>query len=277
MIQYKSAEEIQIIRENCLLVCQTLAHVASLIKPGITSLQLDHEAEKYIRDHGAEPGFKGYRGFPATLCFSFNEQVVHGIPSERRIEEGDILSVDCGVFTNDFYGDAAYTFAVGDVSAEVEELLVATRTALYLGIEAAVVGNRIGDISSSIQEYAERKHPFEVVRALVGHGIGRELHEPPEVPNFGKRGRGIMLKEGLVIAIEPMVNLGTGKVRVLSDGWTIISKDKSPSAHFEHTIAIHKDGPDILSDHEPIGAAVKKNANLKDLSIKSEIFALRNF
>ncbi len=263
MIYYKTEEEIELIRQSCLLVCKTLAHVGSMIRPGITGAQIDKEAEALIRDHGAVPGFKGYRGFPSTLCISINEGVVHGIPSKKEFKDKDVVSVDCGTFMNGFFGNAAYTFALGDVSDEVMKLLQITNDALYKGIEAAVVGNRIGDIGHAVQDYCEKKHQYGVVRELVGHGIGRELHESPEVPNYGKRGKGQMLKEGLVIAIEPMVNLGKKDVRQSSDGWTIITKDNQPSAHYEHTVAVRKNKADLLSNHSMIEKAVIQNPNVR--------------
>lgn len=268
MIFYKTDEEIELIRESCLLNCKALAHVASIIGPGVTGERIDREAEQLLRDHGAVPGFKGYRGFPGTLCISLNEQVVHGIPSKEEFNDGDIVSVDCGTYMNKFFGDAAYTFAIGDVDEAIMELLRVTNTSLYKGIGAAVVGNRLGDIGHAVQEYCERTHKYGVVRELVGHGIGRELHESPEVPNYGKRGRGPKLKDGLVIAIEPMVNLGKKEVRQLSDGWTIITKDKKVSAHYEHTVAVKKGQADILSDHTGIISAIEKNPNVKEVAVK---------
>ncbi len=267
MIFYKTAEEIEQIRESCLIVCKALAHVASRIRPGMTGEQIDREAEELIRDHQADPGFKGYRGFPATLCISINEGVVHGIPSKDEFRDGDVVSVDCGSFKNGFYGDSAFTFALGEVSDEVMQLLRVTNTALYKGIGNAVVGKRLGDIGHAVQEYCERQHNYGVVRELVGHGIGRNLHEAPEVPNYGKRGRGPMLKEGLVIAIEPMINLGKKEVRQATDGWTIITKDKQPSAHFEHSVAVKKGEADILSDHKIIEAALQNNSEVHEVGV----------
>jgi methionyl aminopeptidase len=267
MIFYKTPEEIELIRSSCLLVCKALAHVAEIIRPGITALELDAAAEQVIRDHGAKPGFKGYRGFPGTLCISFNDAVVHGIPSDQVVKEGDIVSVDCGSYLNGYFGDSAYTFAVGDPGEEVMDLLRVTNTSLYLGIEQAVSGNRLGDIGGVIQDYVERKHSYAVVRELVGHGIGRNLHEEPEVPNYGKRGRGIKLKEGLVIAIEPMVNLGRKNVRHAADGWTVLSKDGKVSAHFEHSVAVGKDRADILSDHRMIEEAIRKNDHVQEVAV----------
>lgn len=268
MVIYKTNEEIELIRKSCLLVCETLAHVGSLIKPGSTGKSLDKAAEEFIRSHDALPGFKGYRNFPATLCFSVNEVVVHGIPGDKELNDGDIVSVDCGVFMNGFFGDAAYTFLVGEVDPEVVDLCVATKTSLYLGIEAAVAGNRIGDIGAAIQDFTEKTHHYTVVKDLVGHGVGRNLHESPEVPNFGKKGKGLLMKEGLVIAIEPMINLGVRNVYQSKDGWTIFTRDRKPSAHYEHTIAVKKAQADILSDHTIIEDAIKKNPNLTDISEK---------
>lgn len=267
MIHYKTPEEIELIRQSCLLVCKALAHVASILKPGMTGEQLDAAAEEVIRDHGAVPGFKGYRGFPATLCISPNEAVVHGIPSKQVIKDGDILSVDCGVYMNEYYGDSAYTFAVGEINDEVRRLLEVTNTSLYRAIDKAIIGNRLGDIGYAVQEYVERKHKFGVVRELVGHGIGRNLHEAPEVPNYGKRGWGTRLQEGLVIAIEPMVNLGSRNVKHAQDGWTVISRDHKSSAHFEHTVAVGADRADILSDHSLIEVEIDKNDNIWKVGI----------
>ena len=269
MIFYKTEEEIQKIRENCLLVCKTLALAGSLLEPGITGKKIDEKAEELIRDHGAEPGFKGYRGFPSTLCISINDQVVHGIPSDYEFKESDIVSIDCGVYNNGYYGDAAYTFAFQDIDLEVMKLLVVTKESLYKAIDSALPGNRIGDIGYAVQSYTEKEHKFGVVRELVGHGLGKNLHEAPEVPNFGRRGNGIQLKEGMVIAIEPMINLGTRKVKVQQDGWTIRTRDKKPSAHYEHTVAIKKGGADILSDHTMVEEAIKNNDFLKVISIKN--------
>ena len=252
MIFHKTGEEIELIRNSSLLVGKTLAELAKIIEPGVTTLDLDKVAEEFIRDHGAIPGFLGYGGFPNSLCTSVNEAVVHGIPNNQPLEDGDIVSVDCGVLMNEFYGDSAYTFEVGNVSKEVKRLLAVTKECLELAIEQTISGNRIGDIGYSVQQHAE-KNGFGVVRELVGHGLGRGLHEKPEVPNYGKKGRGPKMKPGLVLAIEPMINLGKKEVSQLSDGWTIITKDKLPSAHFEHDVAILKDGkPEVLSSFEEI-------------------------
>ena len=270
MVFYKTDEEIELIRESCLLVCKTLAEVGRMIRPGMSSVEIDKTAETFIRDHGAEPAFKGYRGFPATLCVSVNEQVVHGIPHESMIfQEGDVVSVDCGVLMNEFFGDSAYTFPLGEVSQEVMDLCEVTNTSLYKAIDQAVAGNRLGDIGFVVQHYVEKEHGYGVIRELVGHGIGRELHEAPDVPNYGKRGRGIKLKEGLVIAIEPMVNMGKKNVRTAKDGWTIFAKDKLPSAHYEHTVAVKKGAADILSDHKLIEEAIKSNDNVQLVGLKS--------
>lgn len=262
-IIYKTAEEIELIRESCMLDCKTLAYVASLLKPGVSGEEVDQKAEEFIRDHGAVPGFKGLYGCPSTLLISRNEAVVHGLPGKDQIfEDGDILSIDCGVLMNDYYGDAAYTFCIGDVDEAVLQLCRVTNESLYRGIEQAVIGNRIGDISFAIQHFTERENPYSAVRELVGHGLGRSMHEAPDVPNYGRRGQGPRIKEGMVIAIEPMINLGRKNVRTLRDDWTIVTKDKKPSAHYEHTIAVTKNGPDILSNHEIIIEEIEKNPNV---------------
>ncbi|MFM8361604.1 MAG: type I methionyl aminopeptidase [Haliscomenobacter sp.] len=274
MIYYKTPDEIELIRASAHLVCKTLAHVGSILRPGLFTWDLDRAAEEFILSHpGATPSFKGYRGYPASLCISVNEQVVHGIPSKDKIiEEGDVVSVDCGVFWNGFHGDAAYTFMVGQVSPEVYSLCEVTYQSLYLGIEQAVSGNRVGDIGFAIQEYVEKKYGYGIVRDLVGHGIGRQLHEKPEVANYGKRGSGMKLQEGLTIAIEPMVNLGSREVKTLRDGWTVVTRDKSPSAHYEHSVAVGKTRADILSDHSYIEAAVNQNKALTPLKISLAAF-----
>lgn len=251
MIYYKSEEEIDLIRKSSLLVGKTHAAIASLIKPGVTTLELDKIAEEFILDNGAIPAFKGYGDFPNTLCMSPNEQVVHGIPNNKPLNDGDILSVDCGVLKNGFYGDSAYTYEVGEVDSEVRNLLKVTKESLYKGIEQAVAGKRLGDIGFAIQEHAE-SFGYGVVREMVGHGLGRKLHEKPEVPNYGRRGKGIKLKEGLVIAIEPMINMGTKSIHQQADGWTITTADGDFSAHFEHTIVVRKNKAEILSSFEDI-------------------------
>ncbi|MCE1200736.1 MAG: type I methionyl aminopeptidase [Bacteroidia bacterium] len=255
-IELKTVEEIELQRESSLLVGKTLAEVARHIRPGVTTLSLDRIAESFIRDHGAIPGFKGYGGFPGSLCISVNDEVVHGIPGKRELRDGDIVSVDCGVLKNGFYGDSAYTFAVGDISPELRLLLDRTLSSLYEGIKMAVDGNRVGDISFAIQNYIDQ-FGYGIVRELVGHGVGRKLHEAPEVPNFGRRGAGPRLQTGMVIAIEPMINLGTKNITQDADGWTIRTSDRRPSAHFEHTVAIGKEKADILSSFEMIEEVLK--------------------
>ena len=249
MITYKTAEEIELLRISNLLVSKALAEVAKIITPGISTLELDAIAEEFIRDHGAEPGFLGYRGYPKTLCTSVNQQVVHGIPSSHVLKDGDIVSVDCGVLHQGYFGDSAYTFAVGTVSERIRLLLITTREALYKGIEQATEGKRIGDIGNAVQEHCEKQR-FSVVREMVGHGIGKGLHEAPEVPNYGKRGHGVRLQQGMVVCIEPMINMGRREIVQDPDGWTIQTADKLPSAHFEHCVAIGKDGADVLSTFE---------------------------
>jgi methionyl aminopeptidase len=251
MIHYKTEEEIELVRKSSLLVAKTHAEIAGLIKPGVTTQALDEIAEEFIRDNGGEPAFKGYRGFPNTLCMSPNDQVVHGIPNDRVLKDGEILSVDCGVVMNGYYGDSAFTYEVGDVDIETKKLLRVTKESLYKGIEMAVSGNRIGDIGYAIQKYAE-SFGYGVVRELVGHGVGKDLHESPEVPNYGRRGVGSMLNEGLVIAIEPMINMGSKRILQHNDGWTITTIDNKPSAHFEHTIVVRKGKAEILSSFEEI-------------------------
>lgn len=256
MIKLKNREEIEILRENNLLVSATLAEVGKNICEGITTLELDRIAEDFIRRNGAVPGFLGYNGFPNTLCISVNEQVVHGIPSNYVLKQGDIVSVDCGTIMKGFYGDSAYTFAVGAIEEQTAELLRVTEEALCKGVEQAIVGHRIGDVSHAVQEHAEQ-HGFSVVRELVGHGLGRSMHEDPEVPNFGGRGRGPLMKEGLVICIEPMINLGRREVVFESDGWTVRTRDRKPSAHFEYAVALTKNGPEVLTDFTIIKQALK--------------------
>lgn len=245
-IYYKSPEEIELIRESSLLVSKTLAEVAKMIAPGVTTLALDQLAFEFIKDHGAIPAFLNYGGFPNSLCISPNEQVVHGIPGNYTIKEGDLISVDCGVIKNNFFGDSAYTFSIGEVDSEKQKLVKVTQECLDLAIDKAVVGMRIGDIAFAVQNHAET-NGFGVVRELVGHGVGVKLHEKPEVPNYGKRGSGVKLEEGMVIAIEPMINAGVASVKFWSDGWTVTTKDNKPSAHFEHTVAVKRGKADILS------------------------------
>lgn len=268
-IFYKTNDEVELMRASNLLVSKTLALVGSMLKPGITGLEIDKAAETFIRDHKGKPAFKGYHGFPATLCVSYNDIVVHGIPGKREFLPTDVVSVDCGVELEGFFGDAAFTFAFSEVGEPEMELLSVTYRSLYLGIEQAIVGKRIGDISFAVQDYCERKHKYGVVRDLVGHGVGRSLHEEPEVPNYGKRGHGMVLREGLALAIEPMVNLGVRDVFQASDGWTIHSKDRKTSAHFEHSIVIRKNQADILSDHSYLLEEIKNNPELKEVSPKN--------
>ena len=248
---YKTEEEIDLIRESSLLVAKTLAEIAGLIKPGITTQALDEIAEEFIRDNGGMPAFKGYNGFPNTLCVSPNDQVVHGIPNGRALKDGDILSVDCGVVMNGYYGDSAFTYEVGEVDVQIKQLLRVTKESLYKAIEMAVEGNRVGDIGYAVQKHAE-SFGYGVVRELVGHGVGKNLHESPEVPNYGRKGKGILLKEGLVIAIEPMINMGERGIMQHNDGWTITTLDNKPSAHFEHTIVVRKGKAEILSSFAEI-------------------------
>lgn len=260
MIHYKSIEEIELMRESALIVSKTLGLMAQEIKPGVTPLFLDKLAEEFIRDHGAEPGFLGLYDFPNTLCMSLNEAVVHGIPNNRPLKEGDIISIDCGAKKNGFYGDHAYTFEVGEVTPEIKKLLKVTKECLELGIAQTRAGRRIGDVSFAIQQHAE-SNGYGVVRELVGHGLGRKMHESPEVPNYGKRGRGPVIKNGLVIAIEPMINLGTRRVKQLSDGWTIITADKRPSAHFEHDVAVVNGEPEVLSTFKYVEEALAQKVS----------------
>ncbi|WP_295118843.1 type I methionyl aminopeptidase [uncultured Chitinophaga sp.] len=262
MIYYKSKEEIELIRKSALLVSATLEEVAKSIKPGMTTLEVDALAEQFIRDNGAVPAFKNYKGFPNTCCISVNEAVVHGIPNKHVIKDGDIVSVDVGVLSNGYHGDSAYTFGIGNVKPELQHLLNATKAALVKGVEKAVAGNRIGDISFAIQEYIEKEKGYGIVREMVGHGIGKHLHEDPQVPNYGRRGSGSVMKEGLVICIEPMINLGTREIVWLEDGWTVNTADGKPSVHFEHTVAVMKGKPDMLSTFAGIEAAEKSNPEL---------------
>lgn len=262
MIHYKNAEEIELMRQSALLVSKALTEIAKLIRPGITTLSLDKTIGDFIRAHNAVPSFLNYRGYPFNSCISVNDVVVHGFPDNNELKEGDIISVDIGVYKNGFHGDHAYTFAVGDPGPEVMQLLRVTKESLYKGIEKAVVGNRMGDVSYAIQEHTEKKYGYGVVRELVGHGLGRQLHEDPQVPNYGRRGSGPVLKEGLVLAIEPMINLGKRNVYTEEDGWTVRTTDHKPSAHFEHNICVKKGKADILSDYSIIEAEEVKNPNL---------------
>ncbi len=246
MIHYKTREEIELMRESALVVSRTLGILAKEIKPGVSPLELDKIAETYIRDQGGIPAFLGLYDFPNTLCTSVNEHVVHGIPTKKPLQDGDIISIDCGVLLNGWYGDHAFTFAVGNIQPEVRRLLDVTLESLYIGIDKCMAGNRLGDVGAAIQQHAE-KHGYGVVQELVGHGIGKSMHEDPQVPNYGRPGKGKKLQEGLVIAIEPMINMGTRRVAQLKDGWSIVTKDGLPSAHFEHDVAIVNGKPEILS------------------------------
>jgi methionyl aminopeptidase len=262
MIYYKTKAEIELMRESALLVSDTLAEVASHIKPGVTTMELDAIAEQFITGNGAVPSFKNYKGYPYATCISVNDAVVHGFPTDTPLKEGDIISVDVGVYKNGYHGDSAYTFALTGADEKALKLLKITRESLTKAIEKAVVGNRVGDIAFAVQDYAEKKHGYGVVRELVGHGLGKQLHEDPQVPNYGKRGSGPKLQEGLVIAIEPMVNLGVKEVIYDEDGWTVRTKDGKPSAHFEHNICVMKGKADVLSSFDKIEAAEKANAAL---------------
>ncbi len=262
MIYYKSNQEIEIQRESALMVGKAIAELAKLIKPGITTAYLDKTADEFIRDNNAVPSFKNFNGYPFASCISVNDAVVHGFPGSKELIEGDIISVDIGVYKNGFHGDSAYTFAIGDPGENILNLLKVTKQSLALGIEKAASGNRIGDIGFAIQDYCEKKYGYGVVRELVGHGLGKSLHEDPQIPNYGRRGSGGKLKEGMVIAIEPMVNLGLKEVWYDDDGWTVRTKDGKPSAHYEHTIAIRKGQADVLSSFEEIEAVEKNNPHL---------------
>ena len=263
MIIPKSIEEIELMRESALVVSKTLGMLAPEIKPGVTTLELDKMAEEFIRDHGAIPGFLGLYDFPNSLCMSPNAQVVHGIPNDTPLQEGDIISIDCGAIKNGFYGDHAYTFEVGEVAPEVKKLLEVTKESLYVGIREFKVGNRVGDVGYAIQKYTE-DHGYGVVRELVGHGLGRTMHEDPEMPNYGKRGRGKKFVEGMVVAIEPMINMGTKRIKQLPDGWTILTADNKPSAHFEHDVAIIDGKPELLSTFKYIYESLKINTTEED-------------
>jgi len=262
MIIYKTDEQVELMRESALLVSKTLSEVAKMLKPGLTTLAIDKLAGEYIRDNNAVPSFLNYHGYPFNSCISVNDVVVHGFPNKNELKEGDIISVDIGVILNGWHGDHAYTFAIGDPGEAVMQLIRVTKESLYKGIEKAIAGNRIGDIAFAIQEHTEKKHGYGVVRELVGHGLGRSLHEDPQVPNYGKRGSGPKLKEGMVLAIEPMINLGVRDIYTEDDGWTIRTKDGKPSVHFEHDVCVKKNKADILSDYRPIETAEKSNPNL---------------
>jgi methionyl aminopeptidase len=262
MIILKNREEIELMRQSALLVSKTLTEVAKVLKPGITSMFLDKMIGEFIRDHKAVPSFLDYRGYPFNSCISVNDVVVHGFPNNEPLREGDIITIDIGVILNGWHGDHAYTFAIGDPGREVRQLIKVTKESLYKGIEKAVAGNRVGDISFAIQEHTEKKYGYGVVRELVGHGLGKSLHEDPQVPNYGKRGSGPKMREGLVLAIEPMINLGTRKVYTEEDGWTVRTEDHKPSVHFEHDVCVKKGKADILSNYTIIEAAESANPNL---------------
>ena len=263
MIKIKTREEIELMRESALIVSKTLGILAKEVKPGVTTLHLDKLAEEFIRDQGAIPGFLGLYDFPNTLCMSPNAQVVHGIPSNKPLVEGDIISIDCGALKNGFYGDHAYTFEVGEIDPETKKLLQVTKESLYEGIRELKAGNRVGDVGFAIQNYCENRG-YGIVRELVGHGLGKKMHEDPEMPNYGRRGRGKKFTEGMVVAIEPMVNLGTHKINQLNDGWTILTQDGKPSAHFEHDVAIVNGKPELLSTFKYVYAALGIESNEED-------------
>lgn len=271
MIFYKTNAEIELMRHSCLLVGQAIAEVAKTLRPGTTTRQANDVAEQFIRDHKGVPSFLNYRGFPFSACISVNDMVVHGFPNNNILKDGDVVSVDIGVFKNGFHGDSAYTFAIGEVGENVLKLMKVTKESLYKGIEKAQQGNRVGDIAYAIQDYTERQRGYGVVRELVGHGLGRSLHEDPQVPNFGKRGNGAKLKDGMVIAIEPMINLGVKEVYYDEDGWTVRTKDHKPSAHYEHTVCIRKTKADVLSSFTEIEEAERSNANLNSSYLNKEV------
>ncbi len=262
MVHIRTEDEIDIIRENALMVTATLTEVAKMLRPGITTVSIDQMAETFIRDNGGTPSFKGYGGFPAALCISVNEVVVHGFPSEYELKDGDIISVDCGFYRNGYHGDHAYTFAIGNVAPEVLQMMRITKESLAKGILQARANNRVGDISWAIESLTYKEHRYGVVRELVGHGVGKDLHEDPQVPNFGRKGDGKKLKEKSVIAIEPMINLGVKEVYTLDDGWTIVTADGKPSCHYEHTTVVRRNGGEALSSFTPIEAAERVNPEL---------------
>ncbi|MEO6407088.1 MAG: type I methionyl aminopeptidase [Ferruginibacter sp.] len=262
MIQYKTKEEIEIMRHSCLLVGEAHAVAAKILKAGVTTQAINDLVETFIKDNGGKPSFKNYNGYPFATCISVNDAVVHGFPGNEPLKEGDIISLDIGVYKNGFHGDSAYTYAIGEISDDIRKLLRVTKESLYKGIEKARQGNRVGDIAYAIQEYTEKQHGYGVVRELVGHGLGRQMHEEPQVPNYGKRGTGAKLREGMVLAIEPMINLGVKEVFHDDDEWTVRTKDRQPSAHYEHDVCITKGAPDILSSFVAIEAAEKANINL---------------
>ncbi|HEU0065535.1 MAG TPA: type I methionyl aminopeptidase [Flavisolibacter sp.] len=262
MIHYKNAQEIELMRESALLVSKSLTEVAKLLKPGMETIKIDEFIGEFIKDHKAYPSFLNYHGYPYNSCISVNDVVVHGFPGKYELKEGDIVSVDVGVYKNGFHGDHAYTFMIGKPSEEILQLVRVTKESLYKGIEKAVAGNRLGDISFAIQEHTEKRYRYGVVRELVGHGLGKSMHEDPQVPNYGKRGSGPVLKEGLIVAIEPMINLGKKDVFTEKDGWTVRTTDGKVSVHFEHDVCIKKGQADILSNYKTIEEAEKANPNL---------------
>ncbi len=263
-IFHKTQAELEVMRESNILVSKALAYLGTILVPGITGTELDKKAEEFIRDHGASPSFKGLYGCPSSILTSVNECVVHGLPTSRPYVETDIVSIDCGAYLNGFHGDSAYTYAFAGVDEDSMDVLEATNQSLYIGIQKAQVGNRVGEVSFAIQHFIERECGYAIVRELTGHGIGREFHEAPEVPNFGRRNSGPIMKPGLVIAIEPMVNSRTRHINTLPDGWTIVARDGMATAHFEHSVAITRNGPDILSDHSFVEATVRANPYLHD-------------
>lgn len=262
MIHYKTDEQIEIMRKSALLVSSTLAEVAKILKPGLKTIDIDGYIGTIIKDHGATPSFLNFHGYPFNSCISVNDVVVHGFPNKTELKEGDIVSIDIGVYKNGYHGDHAYTFMIGKPSDDVVKLVKITKESLYKGIEKAVAGNRIGDVAYAIQEHTERKNGYGVVRELVGHGLGKSMHEDPQVPNYGKRGSGTVMKEGLVIAIEPMINLGRKEVFTEDDGWTVRTKDGKPSVHFEHNVCVRKGKADVLSNYAEIEKAEQENGNL---------------
>lgn len=262
MIHYKNAQEIELMRGSALLVSTTLSEVAKMLKPGITTLSIDIFIGEFLADNHATPSFLNFHGYPFNSCISVNDVVVHGFPGKYELKEGDIVSIDIGAYKNGFHGDHAYTFIIGQPADDVVDLVKITKESLFIGIEKAIAGNRIGDVSYAIQEHTEKKYGYGVVRELVGHGLGKSMHEDPQVPNYGKRGSGTVMKEGLVIAIEPMINLGRKEVYTDTDGWTVRTKDGKPSVHFEHNVCVKKNKADVLSDYALIEEAEKANTNL---------------
>ena len=262
MIHYKNKDQIELMRHSALLVSKTLSEVAKILKPGLRTIDIDGFIGSIIKDHGGTPSFLNYQGYPYNSCISVNDVVVHGFPGKYELKEGDVVSIDVGIYKNGYHGDHAYTFLIGKPSEEVLKLVRVTKESLYKGIEKAVAGNRIGDVAFAIQEHTERKNGYGVVRELVGHGLGKSMHEDPQVPNYGKRGSGPVMKEGLVIAIEPMINMGKKDVFTESDGWTVRTKDGKPSVHFEHDVCVKKGKADVLSDYTEIEKAEKENGNL---------------